>query len=226
MSTAPMPNEPRRDDRRSGPYGDDAYGRDGYRRDGYGRDGYDRDAHGSDGYGPGPARSGRPQSARPRVDAGKLWPGGVATAVVAGLVALVGVLVCRWLFGIPLLAPKSDGAYGDVHTTDLVLLAAAAALVATGLAHLLLLSTPRPLTFFGWIIGLATVLAVLVPFSTSAPLTAKAATAVVDLVLGVAIGSLISGVAARSVRVPPGAGAGYLGTDPMYDERPSASGLS
>ncbi len=140
---------------------------------------------------------------------------------MAALVALVGVLVCRWLFGIPLLAPKSDGAYGDVHTTAMVLVAAAAALVATGLAHLLLLSTPRPLTFFSWIVGLATVLAVLVPFSTSAPLTAKIATAVVDLVLGVAIGSLISGVAARSVRVPAGAGPDYLGAgaDGVYGER-------
>jgi hypothetical protein len=138
--------------------------------------------------------------------------------VVAGLVALVGVLVCRWLFGIPLLAPKQDGAYGDAHTTGLVLLAAAAALVATGLVHLLMLSTPRPLTFFGWIIGLATVLAVLVPFSTTAPLTAKAATAVVDLVLGIAIGSLISGVAARSVRLPLTDGS-YAAADPLYDER-------
>jgi phage-related protein len=32
---------------------------------------------------------------RPKVDVGQLWPGGVATAIVAGLVALVGVLVCR-----------------------------------------------------------------------------------------------------------------------------------
>ncbi len=212
MTTAPMPDGPRRDGPSSDPYG---------------RDGYSRDGYGSDGYPPGAPRPVRPRSTRPQVDAGKLWPGGIATAVVAGLVALVGVLVCRWLFGIPLLAPKSDGAYGDVHTTALVLLAAAAALVATALAHLLLLSTPRPLTFFGWIIGLATVLAVLLPFSTSAPLTAKVATAVVDLVLGIAIGSLISGVAARSVRIPPGAGPGYLGGNPsVYDERPSASGLS
>ena len=216
-TTAPIPDEPRRDGHSSDPYG----------RDGYGRDGYGRDAYGSHGYGPGAAGPRRPRSTRPQVDAGRLWPGGIATAVVAGLVALVGVLVCRWLFGIPLLAPKSDGAYGDVHTTDLVLLAAAAALVATGLVHVLMLSTPRPLTFFGWIIGLATVLAVLVPFRTAAPLTAKAGTAVVDLVLGVAIGPLISGVAARSVRVPPGADAGYLGGNaPIYDERPSASGLS
>ena len=100
-------------------------------------------------------------------------------------------------------------------------MAAAAALVATGLVHLLMLSTPRPLTFFGWIIGLATVLAVLVPFSTAAPLTAKAATAVVDLVLGIAIGSLISGVAARSVRFPRASG-GYAAADALYglEDRP------
>jgi len=164
-----------------------------------------------DDYRQGETRPLRPRPSRLQVDAGKLWPGGIATALVAALVAMVGVLVCRWLFGIPLLAPKSDGAYGDVHTTGMVLIAAAAALVATGLVHLLLLSTPRPLTFFAWIIGLATVLAVLVPFSTAAPLTAKIATAVVDLVLGVAIGSLISSVAARSVRLPAGAGGAYLG---------------
>ena len=82
---------------------------------------------------PGPERT---RSDRPQVDAGRLWPGGIATAVVAGLVALVGVLVCRWLFGIPLLAPKSQGAYGDVHTTDLVLLAAGACLLANKKARL------------------------------------------------------------------------------------------
>jgi len=196
MTTAPIPPE-------------DSYGRDPYRREPYSQDQYRQAA-------PAP-----PPDNRPRVDAGKLWPGGVATGVVAALVALVGVLVCRWLFGIPLLAPKSDGAYGDVHTTDLVLLAAAAALVATGLMHLLLLSTPRPLTFFAWIIGLATVLAVLLPFSTSAPLTAKVATAVVDLVLGIAIGSLLNGVAARSIRMPPaGGGTGYVTTGGSYAEQP------
>ncbi|HEY2505361.1 MAG TPA: DUF6069 family protein [Streptosporangiaceae bacterium] len=163
-------------------------------------------------YPDGPARrSPRPRSARPQVDAGRLWAGGVATAVVAALIALVGVLVCRWLFQIPLLSPKQDGAYGDVHTTDLMLAAAAAALVATALAHLLLLGTPRPLSFLAWIITLATVLAVLLPFSTAAPLSAKIATAAVDLVLGVAIGSLTSGVAARSVRITRGPGGGVPG---------------
>jgi len=65
------------------------------------------------------------------VDAGQLWAGGFATALVAGLIALVGVLACRWLFNIPILAPRHDGAYGDAHTTTLILVAALAALVAT-----------------------------------------------------------------------------------------------
>jgi Family of unknown function (DUF6069) len=148
-----------------------------------------------------------------RVDAGRLWSGGVATAVVAGLVALVGVLVCRWLFSIPILAPKKDGAYGDVHTTAIVLVAAAAALAATGLVYLLLLSTPRPLTFFGWIVGLATVLVVILPFRTTAPLSAKVATGFVDLVIGIAIGSLVGSVATRSVRRHLPGGQGYAPID-------------
>jgi len=141
--------------------------------------------------------------ARPKVDARQLWSGGVATAVVAGLVALVGVLACRWLVNVPILAPSRAGAYGDVHTTTLVLAAAAAALAATALLHGLLLTTPRPLTFFGWIVALATVAIVLFPFSTSAPLSQKIATAAVDLVIGIAIGSLLSGVAVRSSRIRP-----------------------
>src|SRR5580692_13211970 len=97
----------------------------------------------------GPEREPELETQR-RIDEKMLWSGGVATAVVAGLIALVGVLVCRWLFNIPILAPKRYGAYGDAHTTTLVLIAAGAALVATLLAHLLLLSTPRPMVFFGW----------------------------------------------------------------------------
>jgi hypothetical protein len=154
---------------------------------------------------PDDGRGGPPQT-RPVVDVRQLWAGGVATAIVAALVALVGVVVSRWLFHIPLLSPQSQGTYGDAHTTDVVLLAAAAALLATGLAHLLLTAAPRPMTFFTWIVGLVTVLMVLFPFSTSAPISQKIATAAVDLVIGFAIGSLLNGVGARAVRqrrVPP-----------------------
>jgi hypothetical protein len=146
--------------------------------------------------GPPPESSGSTRSIEP----GPLWAGGVATAVVAALIALAGVLIARWLFNIPLLAPHRDGAWGDASTGEYVLAAAGAALVATALMYLLLLTTPRPQLFFGWIITLATLVAVVFPFSTTASLAAKVSTAAVNLILGIAIGTLVNGVSARAVR--------------------------
>ena len=134
------------------------------------------------------------------IEPGPLWAGGVATAIVAALIALVGILISRWLFTIPILAPRRDGAWGNASTGTYVLAAAGAALAATAIMHLLLLTTPRPQVFFGWIIGLATIVAVVFPFSTTASVAQKAATAVVNLALGIAIGTLIAGVAGRAVR--------------------------
>src|SRR5579871_4054584 len=134
------------------------------------------------------------------IEPGPLWAGGVATAVVAALIALVGILIARWLFTIPILAPKRAGAWGNASTGMYVLSAAGAALVATAILHLLLLTTPRPQVFFGWIIALATVVAVVFPFSTTAPLSQKIATGFINLVLGVAIGSLVAEVSRRVTR--------------------------
>ena len=141
-----------------------------------------------------------------RPDSAQFWAGAVATAVVAALIALVGILICRWTLGIPILAPAGDGAWGNAHTGEYVLLAALIAIVAAGMLYLLALGTPQPGMFFDWIMGLATLAAVVYPFSTGAPLDQKAATAVVNLVLGIAITSLLTGVAARAVRrrVPTG----------------------
>jgi hypothetical protein len=134
------------------------------------------------------------------VDARALWSGGAATAVVAALIARAGILVCRWLSGIPVLAPRQDGAWGDASTAGYAIVAAVAALAATAVMHLLLIATPRPRLFFAWIIGLATVIAVAYPFGTTAPLSQQMATAIISLVLGVAIGSLVDGTAARVIR--------------------------
>src|SRR5438094_2604717 len=113
---------------------------------------------------PMPRQDPEPEPTR-RVDARPLWSGGVATAVVAALIALVGILVCRWLFKVPILSPRREGAWGNASTAGYVLAAAACALAATALMYLLLLSTPYPLVCFGWIIGLASVVALVFPFS-------------------------------------------------------------
>jgi Family of unknown function (DUF6069) len=138
---------------------------------------------------------------RVRPDAAQFWAGAAATAVVAALIALVGILICRWTLGIPILAPAGEGAWGNAHTGEYVLLAALVALVAAALLYLLELGAPAPRVFFGWIMGLATLAAVVYPFSTSAPLEQKAATGVVNLILGIAITSLLSAVSARAIRI-------------------------
>jgi hypothetical protein len=153
------------------------------------------------------------ETTRIRPDAGQFWAGVAATAVVAALVALVGILICRWTLGIPILAPSSDGAWGNAHTGEYVLASVGVALVAGALLYLMMLGTPQPGMFLGWIIGLATLAAVVYPFSTGAPLEQKVATAIVNLVLGIAIGTLLNAVAARAVRryryVRPSAGRPY-----------------
>ena len=146
---------------------------------------------------PMPRQDPEPEPTR-KVDARALWSGGVATAVVAALIALVGILVCRWLFNVPILSPRREGAWGNASTVGYVFAAAACALVATGLMYLLLISTPYPRVFFGWIIGLATVVAVEYPVSTPAPTSQKFAPAAVNLVLGLAIGTLIAEVSRRA----------------------------
>jgi hypothetical protein len=137
---------------------------------------------------------------RPTVDAAKLWSGGLATALVAALIAVVGILVGRGLFGVAILAPKGAGTWGDASTGWYAFGAALASLVATGLMHVLLLSTPRPMRFFTWLVTLATVVAMVAPFATSADLPARIYTAGLNLVLGVAIGSLVSGTARSAAR--------------------------
>jgi hypothetical protein len=138
---------------------------------------------------------------RVRPDAAQFWAGAAATAVVAALIALVGILVSRWALNIPILAPTGDGAWGNAHTGEYALLAALAALIAAGVLYLLELGAPAPRVFFGWIVGLATLAAVVYPFSTSAPLQQTAATAIVNLILGIAIASLLSAVSARAIRI-------------------------
>src|SRR5260370_40885452 len=89
------------------------------------------------------------------IEPGPLWAGGVATAIVAALIALVGILVARWLFTIPILAPRRDGAWGNVSTGMYVLSEAGAELAAPTLLYLMLLTTPMPQVIIGLIIGVA-----------------------------------------------------------------------
>ncbi|MDT7725507.1 MAG: hypothetical protein QOI21_2083 [Actinomycetota bacterium] len=135
------------------------------------------------------------QDDRPGVDAGRLWAGGVATAVIAALVAIVGLLIARGIFAVEVLAPKGEGIWGNASTTTYAVVAAAVALLATGLMHLLSVTTPAPGQFFGWIMVLATAIAVVLPLTLTVALSAKIATALINLAIGLVIAMVVSSMA-------------------------------
>lgn len=139
---------------------------------------------------------------RRSLDPGALWSGGVVTAVVAALVALAGIIVIRGIIKIDILTSLQVGTFGDAKTVYVVLVAFGAAVVATAILHALLLTTPQPVTFFGWIAGLVTVIIALLPLTTTAPWDRKLATLVLYVVIGLVIGLLLSGAARRARRDP------------------------
>ena len=156
-----------------------------------------------------------PTPPQPVLNAGRLWAGGFATAVVAALIAVVGILFGRGIFDIEVLAPKGEGVWGDASTLWYAVAAGLAALVATGLVQVLILTTPRPMRFFGWVVALATVAAMLLPFITDGDRGPRFYTAGLNLVLGVAIGTLVSGVAKSALR-PGMAQPGVRPNPPQY----------
>lgn len=140
------------------------------------------------------------RSPRPTLNASRLWAGGAATAVIAALIVIVGILVGRGLFGVEVLAPKGAGVWGDASTFWYAFGAAMLSLVATGLIHLLMLYTPKPMRFFGWVMVLSTVVAMLGPFVTDNDLGPRLYTAGLNFVLGIAIGTLTAGSARSALR--------------------------
>jgi hypothetical protein len=135
---------------------------------------------------------------RVMIDAARLWGGGLATAVVAALAALVGVLVCRDLLHVKIVEPPLLGLTNS-FALNYAITAFVVALLATGLAHLLSVVTPRPRAFFGWIVALVTVATMVLPFALEGSLEGKVCAAVINLVIGLCIASLLSSVLSRTV---------------------------
>jgi hypothetical protein len=146
---------------------------------------------------PGPP-AGAPRPDRWTVDAGRLWAGGAATALVAALVSLVGLLVAR-VFDIPTLRLFAGDTAIESPAVRYMVAAALGALAATALMHMLILSTPRPQSFFAWIVILVTAVAALLPFLRDASSESQVATALINVAIGICIGTLVSSVAARSI---------------------------
>lgn len=146
-----------------------------------------------------------PNDTRLTVAAGRFWAGAAATALVAALIGVVAVIIFERIFDIALITPP-DFFSTDSDQSTYAFAAALIALLAAGVLHLLIVSTPRPRNFFGWIMALVTVVIAVLPFAWSSDVATAAFSGLVNLIIGIAIWSLLAGVASWTiVRRPPAA---------------------
>ncbi|MGA8117634.1 MAG: hypothetical protein WCA46_28690 [Actinocatenispora sp.] len=145
---------------------------------------------------------GEPPRRQPHFDPTRLWTGGAVTALIAAGFAVVGFLVVRGVLRMPIMGVHASG---DVFAPTMIgytIGAAVAALLATGVMHLLLVGTPRPLFYFSWIGALCTAILVLLPMGVHQVWYRVLPTALVDLVIGIAITVIVRGTAAASMSQP------------------------
>lgn len=136
---------------------------------------------------------------RVTIDIPRLWGGGLATGLVAALVAFIGVVISEDVFHLKIVNPPLLVTIGSSFRLQYSLTAFLLALLATGLAHLLSLTTPKPKSFFAWIVWLATIAGAVLPFAQVGEPSGKVATALLNLALGACIASLASAVLSRTV---------------------------
>ena len=148
---------------------------------------------------PVPAEPMNPADPRLGVEVGRFWAGAAATALVAALIGLVAVIILERIFSLSLVPPPDLFATGS-HQAAFAIDGAVLALLAAGLLHVLILTTPRPRAFFGWIMALATLTTALLPLTWTDVLESAIASGLVNALIGIAIWSLLSGVLSRTLR--------------------------
>ena len=131
----------------------------------------------------------------PSIDQGRFWAGVAATAVVAALAATLAVVVLD-VFDVSLLDPP----IGSSRWLGWAGAAVVAAVLGGLVLLLLVLTTPRPRVFFGWIVVLVTATAAVLPFTRDATTEAQVATCALCVLIGLVVGTSLGAVAGRTLR--------------------------
>ncbi|MBF6078615.1 hypothetical protein IU498_28720 [Nocardia beijingensis] len=145
--------------------------------------------------------AGQPRSRQePDVNIGMFVGGVIAAAVVTALAAWL----CAWIIEIISTRVSESGKLGvwNPMAQDAYWFAVVAficALLGGVLWYLLRLGTPSPELFFGWIVGILTAAAVIIPLALSSDLWVGISTGVEHLVIGLPIFSLVRMVGAKSI---------------------------
>lgn len=132
----------------------------------------------------------------------KLWTGGVAAALIEALLAVVGFLVVKNILRMPILGVAPSGNTYSPTMAGYAFAGAVAAILATAVMHLLLVGTPRPLFYFGWVGALCTAILFLIPLGIRQDWSNVVPTAVINLIGGIVITVIVRGTAAASITRP------------------------
>jgi hypothetical protein len=132
------------------------------------------------------------------LEVGRFWAGALATMVVAALIGLAADFILEEVLNLEVQAQADLFATGS-DVMAWVVAGALFALVAAIVLYLLVMSTPRPRSFFGWVVALATVILAMVPFAGQFEIVPAILAAIVWVVIGCAVWSLLTGTLSRTV---------------------------
>ncbi|MGI5187769.1 DUF6069 family protein [Promicromonospora sp. CA-289599] len=132
------------------------------------------------------------------LEVGRFWAGALATMVVAALIGLAADFILEEVLNLEVQAQADLFATGS-DMLAWVVAGALFALVAAIVLYLLVMSTPRPRSFFGWVVALATVILAMVPFAGQFEIVPAILAAIVWIVIGCAVWSLLTGTLSRTV---------------------------
>jgi hypothetical protein len=122
----------------------------------------------------------------PTIDQTRFWVGALLTAMLAALGGIIGLVVAQGIVHVPVLFVGGSGLV-PVHAAVYGLVTALIALAAGGLYNGMLHVAPRPAVYYSWLIGLLTLLAGLLPFTTTAVLSSQIALAAMNVLVGLII---------------------------------------
>ncbi|MFE5291941.1 hypothetical protein ACFQ8T_07160 [Isoptericola sp. NPDC056618] len=134
------------------------------------------------------------------LDRGRYWSGAAVTVVVCAVLGLAASVVFDSAFDVGLLGPSRlvPGAPGLAWALTGALFALLAAVVLQALVRVV----PRPRMFFGWLVALVTVILAALAFTGPGDAASALVTALVWIVMGVAVSAMLNGVLGRTLVQP------------------------
>ncbi|MEL7974259.1 hypothetical protein AAG589_00210 [Isoptericola sp. F-RaC21] len=131
------------------------------------------------------------------LDRRRYWSGAAVTVVVCAVLGLAASVVFDSAFDVGLLGPSR--LVPDAPGLAWALTGALFALLAAVVLQLLVRVVPRPRMFFGWLVALVTVILAALAFTGTGDAASAVVTALVWVVVGVAVSAMLTGVLGRTL---------------------------